>query len=223
MPKVGKEYFEKKENFIIDAAIRVCKTKPVYEVTLRDVIKEGGISPGAMYCYFSCVDEIFAAILNRCYRETNLDGGAGRIFEGGDSPEAIIEAAFKCMGQIIEKASKPYGKIINELHTVFINNPERRKRINALLTVESDCNKIDEMLIEFIAAHIENGYFKPSTPKPYILLLVGIAVQGVISSIPLPDDVKGDFFDLIGLDQAQRGEQGMAEAISRMVVNLLKN
>ena len=62
MPKVDKEHFERKENLIVDAAIRVCQIKPAYEVTLRDVIRESGISPGGMYCYFSSIDEIFAAI-----------------------------------------------------------------------------------------------------------------------------------------------------------------
>ena len=222
MPKVNKEYFEKKENLIVDAAIRVCQNKPLYEVTLRDVIRESGISPGGMYCYFSCIDEIFAAILNRCYRETNLENGVERIFESGENPEIIIETAFKCIGEIIEKASRPYGKLISDLNTIFLNDPGRKQKIKALLTVESDCNKIGDLLLVFIEKHIEAGYFNPVTSKPYILLLVGIAIQGIISSLPFPDETKNSFYDSIGLDQEHRSARGMADALSKMVIDSLK-
>ena len=223
MPKVDKEHFERKENLIVDAAIRVCQTKPAYEVTLRDVIREGGISPGGMYCYFSSIDEIFAAILNRCYRETNLGKGAGEVFESGESPETIIETAFICIGEVIEKASQPYGKLINELNTIYFNDNERRKKIKTLLIVESDCDRIGDMLQIFIEKHIESGYFKPITPKPYILLLVGIAIQGIISSLPFPDETKKGFYDSIGLDEELRSAQGMAVALSKLIIDSLKN
>ena len=169
MPKVNEEHFANKENRIVQAAIRVCQTKSAYDVTLRDVIKKSGISQGGMYCYYRSIDEVFAAILNRCYREIKLEGGIENIFESEEPPEIIIKTAFNYMGQMMGKISLSYGKLINELNTIFINDTERRKKIKALLPVENDCDKIDDMLLVFISKHIESGYFKPVTPKAYIL------------------------------------------------------
>ena len=151
-----------------------------------------------------------------------MEEGVEKIFESGESPETIIETAFRCMGKVIEKASLPYGKLINELNTIFFNDPERRKKIKTLITTENDCDRIGDMLLVFIEKHIESGYFKPITPKPYILLLVSIALQGIVSSLPLPDETKKSFYDSIGLDEKHRSEQGMAEALSKVVINLLK-
>lgn len=38
LPKVDKEYFKEKKNKILDAAMKVAMRKPVYEVSLKDII-----------------------------------------------------------------------------------------------------------------------------------------------------------------------------------------
>lgn len=223
MPKVNEEHFANKEAFIVDAAIRVCQKKPAYDVTLRDIVKESGISQGGMYCYFSSIDEVFAAILNRCYNETNLVEGVEKIFEKEAAPETIIETAFVCMGQMMEKISLTYGKLINELNTIFLNDTKRKKTIGALLHTESDCNKIDDMLLIFINKHIDNGYFTPTTPKSYILFLVEVTLQGFIRVFPFPDEIKNSFYEFINLDEDCRSSKGMAKILSKVVIDLLKN
>jgi AcrR family transcriptional regulator len=222
MPKVDKEYFDRKKNHIVDAAIRVCQRKPMYAATLRDVIRESGISPGGMYCYFSSIDEIFAAIADRCYRESTPEEGVEKIFESGENPETIIEAAFSCWGQIIDKMNITYGKIVSEFDTIYFNEPERAKKIAALMTSENIRDKIEAMLPAFIDKHIRSGYFKPTVPKEYIFLVAATSMHGIKWALPFSSEVK-EFHDFIGIDNEHRSAQGMAVALSKLVIDSLKN
>ena len=46
MPKVSHDYVIRKKNVILEAALSVCKVKPLYEITMRDIIKASGVSQG---------------------------------------------------------------------------------------------------------------------------------------------------------------------------------
>ena len=51
MPKVNEAYISEKKQVILDATFRICMRKPVYQVTMKDVIKETGMSQGGIYRY----------------------------------------------------------------------------------------------------------------------------------------------------------------------------
>ena len=65
MPKVSYEYVQEKKNSILEAAIAVCKVKPLYEITMRDIIKASGVSQGGIYRYYSDLDEILIEVINQ--------------------------------------------------------------------------------------------------------------------------------------------------------------
>ena len=44
MPKVSEDYFKKKRDEILDAAYQVVMEKPIYSVSLRDIIQKSGLS-----------------------------------------------------------------------------------------------------------------------------------------------------------------------------------
>ena len=46
MPKVSQAYLAQKREMILDAAVQVFHRKPLYEMTMLDVIQQGGIKPG---------------------------------------------------------------------------------------------------------------------------------------------------------------------------------
>ena len=57
MPKVNQEYFENKRKIILEAAMRVFQRKPAYSVTMKDIVKESGLSQGGVYKYYSNIDK----------------------------------------------------------------------------------------------------------------------------------------------------------------------
>ena len=65
MPKVTEEYLESRRNFILDCAAKVIREKPLYEMTMKGIIKETKLNQGAIYRYYSSLEEIYISIANR--------------------------------------------------------------------------------------------------------------------------------------------------------------
>ena len=142
MPKVTKEYVDKKKNEIVDAAIRVCKSKPAYTVTIRDVVKECGISQGGMYHYFSCIEEIFGEIVNRAYCEMNFTAEADRIFDSGKQPSEIIEDSLMLLGEMMDSFFDRFGNLIFELEMIYLEKPEGAKKMRERFTANEDAQAL---------------------------------------------------------------------------------
>lgn len=221
MPKVNKEYFEKKVQTIIDAALRVCQSKPAYGVTLKDVVKECGISQGGIYCYFSDIDEIFAGILNRCYSQHKLDPNAWYIFESGETPEGIICQAFAMLGRMLDSMIQQYGTIIYQLNALYLSDPDRGEKTQKLIHVNSNSGLFLERLIDFIGQHIADGYFKPAMPKEHIILLINISFQGITRTVTFTQNA--ELLQLkYGIEKKYTSSEGMMELLSQSILELLK-
>ena len=82
--KPRKAYREYIESFFLGFVVFCTATNPE-PVTLRDVVKECGISQGGMYNYFTSIDEIVVEILNRAYGEFQIADSANEIFESNKS------------------------------------------------------------------------------------------------------------------------------------------
>ena len=49
MPKVTEEYLKEKRKYILECTGEILKEKPLYTVTMRDIIKKAGFSQGIIY------------------------------------------------------------------------------------------------------------------------------------------------------------------------------
>jgi AcrR family transcriptional regulator len=75
MPKVSKQYLEARCSEILDAAVVCFARSGFHQATMRDIVRESGMSSGAIYNLFSSKQEIVAAIASRRHDEEQ------RIFE----------------------------------------------------------------------------------------------------------------------------------------------
>ena len=81
MPKVTQEYIEEKKNSIMDCTKKLIKDIPLYQLTMRDIIKQIGFSQGLIYRYYEGLDEIFVDLMNRETRDVELVGHIDSILE----------------------------------------------------------------------------------------------------------------------------------------------
>lgn len=61
MPKVNEEYLDARRKLIIESAYRCFARKGFHQTTMRDIYAEAGLSPGAVYHYFTSKDDIIEA------------------------------------------------------------------------------------------------------------------------------------------------------------------
>ena len=83
------EKTDQKRQLILDSAVKVFADKGYKAVTMKDIVEASGISRGGLYLYFSCVEEIFLAVLDRKERATDNEI-AGEAFENASGGEILL-------------------------------------------------------------------------------------------------------------------------------------
>lgn len=64
--------------------------KPVYSITMRDVITEMGWSQGTIYRYFKNVDDILFELINRQTAHLHVKEKVDAILSLPEPPESIV-------------------------------------------------------------------------------------------------------------------------------------
>ncbi len=66
MPKVSDAHLEARRQQILDAAEACFSREGFHQTSMQDICREAGLSPGAVYRYFSSKEEIIAASCQAC-------------------------------------------------------------------------------------------------------------------------------------------------------------
>lgn len=185
MPKVSNEYVNKKKNDILEAAILVSKNKPLYEITMRDVIKASGLSQGGIYLYYSDIDDILVSIINMSNANSNYKQSVDFIIESSLTPKEDIERLLDFLGNYIEGNSPTVGKIQFELTVLFTNHPNRQEKIMPKITEQQSGQYLMEKLLYKINEGISSGYFKPTMPAKDIISFMMASIEGIIRNVVL--------------------------------------
>lgn len=93
MPRVTDEHREARREQILQAALRGVAQQGFHKTTMADVIRESGLSAGAVYGYFKSKDEILKAIAQRSIG--SLEGVFDEMLADGAAPHPadVLEAA----------------------------------------------------------------------------------------------------------------------------------
>ena len=185
MPKVSEEYLEEKKKEIVNAAFEVCKRKAAYDVTMSDIVAETGMSQGGVYKYFNNIYSVYAALID----EANLIGDQknkiDKIMESGDKPKTKLKKLFSVSEDFFSDMILSYNKILFELGTFCIQNPEYDKRIHEETKVEPVFPYLAKRVAELIVTETASGYFKPVVPVEDIINYTVSSFDGIIRDVTL--------------------------------------
>lgn len=185
MPKVSTEYVNKKKNDILEAALSVCETKPLYEINMKDIIKASGLSQGGIYLYYSDIDDILVSIINNSNTNSDYRPSVDSIIESSTTPNDVIERLFTFLGNYMEVSPIIIGKIQFELGVLFTNHPERQEKILSKITEQQSGQYLMEQLIGKIIEGISSGYFIPSLPLNDIITFITASIDGIVTHVIL--------------------------------------
>jgi len=221
MPKVKEEHFVERANQIVDGAIRVCKTKPAHTVTMRDVVKECGISQGGMYNYFTSIDEIFVEILNRAYGEYQITDYANEILESDKSLSTIIMESFALLGKLTDDMIAKYGKTLYEISDIYAGAPERVTKVIHRVKVTDDTNAVISGLMTLIDQNVACEAVKLKMPREHILLLIGVTVQGIVRTVAYTNSLEM-IKAQTGVNNEFTSAQGMMKILAHTVIQMIE-
>ncbi len=185
MPKVTEHYLNEKKDQIVDAAFAVCSRKPVYEVTMSDIVAETGMSQGGVYKYFGNIEEVFAALKNRANSAGSHIKEIDGIIASDYPPEIMLQKLFAVFEQFFSEMLIRYNKILFELGTYYAHDPEKQARLNQYEACPSVTGYLIQHTSDIMKRETETGYFKPVMPLSDILAFMIAAFDGIIRDVTL--------------------------------------
>ena len=110
MPKVSAAHLAGRRRQILAAAMECFSRQGFHRATMQDIIRESGLSAGAIYRYFTSKDEIIEAITaDRHEREMAVITGARRAGDGAPALRRIARAFFATLAAPAERRSRRVG------------------------------------------------------------------------------------------------------------------
>ncbi len=185
MPKVNASYVEQKKDKILDAASTVAMRKPMYEVHMRDIISESGLSQGGIYRYFSNIDEIYIALINRNFTLLDVKGQIEIVFDYGYNPEKVVCELLLIWKRLVLDNIVGVGKIYFELCTVYANDKDRLINFITKSAITSESAYLQEKSIMYVVQQVEVGYFAPKLPLDNIIKFLITSLDGIVRDLIL--------------------------------------
>ena len=199
MPKMSADYLLNKRNRILDAAYEVCMSKPMHEVSMRDVITQSGLSQGGIYLYFKNLDEILIALINRNSVKYELEKLTDEVLLTDQTPEKVVRELFMLWHKAVLTNLIGVGKIYYEMGVIYVNDKERLNYFTANIEFAAGENYMWEKLYQYIGKKVAAGYFKPiiaiaDLAKLHITVFDGITRDLILSchyqvASPLPEEL----------------------------------
>ncbi|MBM4388289.1 MAG: TetR/AcrR family transcriptional regulator, partial [Deltaproteobacteria bacterium] len=192
--------FEAAKSEILSAAAKMFFEKGFKDVTVEDIAKEVGLSPGALYYYFKGKEDIFLCLDNeatdRFMEVINSFGGVGRDKNAEETIVELVEKLCAFAGEhrdyflfLFKMATSVNRELFDEL---------TKKRLRLYL-------KLRRKLAEIIKTAVERGEIRDINAEDMSLFLIGV-VHGLffnwfikrIDDAELPGKIRmavGIFFD----------------------------
>jgi AcrR family transcriptional regulator len=174
MPKVSQTHLDARRQQILDAAIECFSRQGFHPTSMQDIIKESGLSSGAIYTYFKSKEELIEAIAERRHaRELALIQSAGLESELNTTLERLIESFFHLLVDTKEKkerrlAIQLWGEALRNpriLRSVRKGIDEPRRILSRLLQQAGD------------QGHLSLGRDQEALARVLIALFQGLVLQ----------------------------------------------
>jgi AcrR family transcriptional regulator len=125
MPKVSKQYLQARCSEILDAAVVCFARSGFHKATMRDIVRESGMSAGAIYNLFSSKQEIVAAIASRRHDEER------RIFDEARKQPTLAKSLEAIRDHFLSDLNSPRQRmrrrVTVQLWAEAQHDPELRK------------------------------------------------------------------------------------------------
>ena len=108
-PKVSEAHMDARRRQILDAAVVCFARDGFHRATIQDVCRQAGLSPGAVYRYFSSKEALIQAIADERHAREAADLIAARKIGGAEGLRALGRASFSSLADPDERLRRRLG------------------------------------------------------------------------------------------------------------------
>jgi AcrR family transcriptional regulator len=121
MPRVSEAHLEARRRQIIEAAIECFSREGFHRATMQDIVREAGLSPGAIYRYFSSKEEIIEAIADERHARERARIAATR--DEADIEQGLRELAYAFFGSLADPDERSRRRLGIQIWAEALRNP----------------------------------------------------------------------------------------------------
>jgi AcrR family transcriptional regulator len=184
MPKVTDEYLTDKRNYILECTGEILNEKPLYLITMRDIIKKAGLSQGAIYRYYANLEEIHVDYVNKNTTYNQLERDIDTLLSSEQTETAILSECILAIGGYIEALLKSVGgKTCFELTVLYAYDFEKRATVFPRLKFKQSLEYAQNRILEYSLGKVEEGIFNPQISIRSIIMFVSGFIDGIAQSV----------------------------------------
>lgn len=184
MPKVTDEYLTNKRNSIIECTNEILKEKPLYQITMRDIIKKAGFSQGVIYRYYANIDEIYLDLINKYTTCNLLEQKIDMLINSEQPIKSVVSDCVVAIGEYIEELLKSVGgKTCFELLVTYAYDVEKRNAIFPKLKFKQSLEYAQNKIVEYLMKNIHQGVLRTTISVDSIIMFTGISIDGITQSV----------------------------------------
>lgn len=186
MPKVTDEYLAGKRNFILECTNEILREKPLYQITMRDIIKKAGFSQGVIYRYYANIDEIYIDLINKNPISNLLEQRIDYLVSSEQTIKSVVSDCIVSIGEYIEELLKSIGgKTCFELLVTYAYDVEKRNAIFPKLQFKQSLEYAQNRMVEYLMWKIQQGVLQTSISVDSIIMFTGISIDGIMQSVAM--------------------------------------
>ena len=214
MPKVTDEYLTEKRNYILECTGEILKEKPLYLITMRDIIKKAGFSQGIIYHYYANLDEIYVDYINKNTTFHFLEQNIDTLLSSDRTEKEILFECIAEMGKYIEELLKSVGgKTCFELTVFYAYDFEKRAAVFPRLKFKQSLTYAQNKIVEYILCNVEKGVFSPQIPIRSIIMFVSSFIDGIAQSVAA---------SVVGSDDSPEDVTEMFQTLAKAVIGFME-
>lgn len=179
MPKVSQAYLDARRDQILKAAITCFSRQGFHRTSVEDIVRQSGLSPGAIYNYFDSKEEMIEAIsierhargraiVAEAKKEKTLAGVVSRIRDG-------------FFGELKDPEEKRRRRVSIQLWAEAQRNPK------ILRLVRRSVDDSSRLLSEILSAAQERGEFTSDIDPDAVARFLVAAFHGIVLQVEWND------------------------------------
>ena len=184
MPKVSQSYLDARREQILHAAVVCFSREGFHRATMQDVVKESGMSPGAIYNYFASKDEIIVAIASGRLAKERRRFEAARNTNSFAAAVALLRDAY--LGELKNPKERLRRRVSIQLWAEAQRNPKIRKLVRRGLDAPR------KLLRELLTAAQRRGEISKSLDTDSAARFLIAVFYGLVLQVEWGEEIRVD-------------------------------
>ncbi len=198
--RVNVENIARRKEQIIKAAISAFARTGLKGTSMNDIVRESGMSKGAIYWYFKSKDDIISELLNAFFDPKEIEA-LDKMLTTGSAPERVnklIEYSIESMSKM-----KPFRPVIQEIYALAFRDQKVRKMAKANFEASA------ALIQKIIEDGVKQKEFRRIDPRRVTVAIIEVIEGAAVLW----------FMGVIGDDFGERLHDGIDMIIDGMKVN----